>query len=52
MSLQSSVSTHAPWPVKFATCSPEFTSYKAIILASPPAASNFDAGEKETLRTG
>ena len=49
---QSSDSTHPPWPVKFATCSPEFTSYRAIILASPPAASNFDAGENATLRTG
>jgi hypothetical protein len=28
------------------------TSYKAMILASPPAARSFDPGEKATLRTG
>jgi hypothetical protein len=52
VSLQSNERTQPPCPVKFATCSPDVTSYKAMIRASPPAAKSFDAGEKETLRTG
>jgi hypothetical protein len=52
VSLQSKLSTQPPCPVKFATCSPDVTSYSAMIRASPPAARSFDAGEKATLRTG
>ena len=52
VSLQSNEKIHAPWPVRFATWSPEETSYKAITLESPAAASSLPPGENATARTG
>ena len=52
VSLQSKEHTHPAWPERFATCSPEETSYSAITLESPAAASSLPPGEKAIARTG
>lgn len=52
MSFQSTVVTHAEWPVRLPTCSPCCMSYRAMMAASPAAASLVDPGEKATVRMG
>jgi hypothetical protein len=49
--LKSKDITQAAWPERLATCSPELTSYSAMIRESPAAARSVVAGENVTART-
>lgn len=52
VSFQSRLMIQAAWPERLATCSPEPTSYRAIVRASPAAANSLHPGEKARALIG